>query len=144
MNTSTRCSHSDSIVFCTDFSGFFFWMMSDLKIMNLHFTHCGAVLYSEVSELPLIDTTLLQVYVALAMFHVQNLVIFRVTVEKSYGFGIYGFNIWNRSVITDSCFISNNEYVGKYQRCIDPEYPASCTGGNLRLTYFDFPFPTTA
>ena len=46
-------------------------------------------------------------------------------------------------MITDSCFISNNEYVGKYQRCIDPEYPASCTGGNLRLTYLDFPLPGT-
>ena len=141
---STRCSHSDSIVFCTDYAGFFFVMISGLNIVNLHFSHCGAVLYSDsFPKLPLIDTAFLKVYIALATWQVQNLVISRVTIEKSYGFGLYGTSIWNRSVITDSCFISNNEYVGKYQRCIDPEYPASCTGGNLRLAYLDFPFPGT-
>ena len=142
VNTSSRCSHSDSIVFCTNYSGLFFALISGLNIMNLHFTHCGAVLWPDsFLKLPLVDTAFLKVYIALAMLHVHNLVISRVTVEKSYGFGVFASNIWNRSVITDSCFISNNEYVGKYQQCIDPEYPASCTGGNLRLTYLDFPFP---
>ena len=137
VNTSTKCSHSDSIVFCTDYAGFVFWMIRDLKIVNLQFTHCGAALYSEA--LPEVS----KVYFALAILQVQNLVISRVTIEKSYGFGVYAVNIWNRSVITDSCFISNNEYVGKYQCCIDPKYPATCTGGNLRLSYMDFPFPST-
>ena len=141
---STRCSHSDSIVFCTDYAGFFFVTIRSLNIVNLHFAHCGAVLYSgSIPKLPLIDTTFLKVYIALAMTNVQNLVLSRVTIEKSYGYGLFEMNIWNRSVITDSCFISNNEYVGKYQRCIDPEYPASCTGGNLRLAYLDFPLPGT-
>ena len=144
MNTSTRCSHFDSIVFCTNYSGFLFGFINGLNIMKLHFAHCGAVLLPDsFPKLPLNDTAFLEVYIALAMFQVENLVISRVTVEKSYGFGLYGRNIWNSSVITDSCFISNNEYVGKYQRCIDPEYPASCTGGNLRLTYLDFPLPGT-
>ena len=144
-NTSTKCSHSDSIVFCTDYTGFIFGFINGLNIMNLHFAHCGAPFYPDYyPKLPLIDTTFFKVYAAFFIVHMQNLVISRVTIEKSYGFGLFGANIWNRSVITDSCFISNNEYVGKYQRCIDPEYPASCTGGNLRLTYFDFPFPTTA
>ena len=137
-NTSTKCSHSDSVVFCTGYAGFLFGMVNDLKIMNLHVTHCGAVLYPKsFPKLPFIDTGFLKVYIALLMFYVQNLVISRVTVEKSYGFGVFAVNIWNRSVITDSCFISNNEYVGKYQRCIDPDYLATCTGGNLRLTYLD-------
>ena len=47
VNTSTRCSHSDSIVFCTDYAGFLFGMVNDLRIMNLHITHCGAVLYPD-------------------------------------------------------------------------------------------------
>ena len=144
VNTSTKCSHSDSIVFCTDYSGFFFAFINGLNIMNLHFTHCGALFYPEYyPKLPLVDTAFLKVYIALGMLHVQDLVISRVTVEKSYGFGLFASNIWNRSVITDSCFISNNEYVGKYQRCIDPEYPASCTGGNLHLTYLNYPLPGT-
>ena len=46
-------------------------------------------------------------------------------------------------MITDSCFISNNEYVSKYQRCIDSVYAASCTGGNLCINYFDFLFSVT-
>ena len=84
--------------------------------MKLHFAHCGAVLWPDsFLKMPLVDTTFLKVYIALAMVNVQNLVISRVTVEKSYGFGVFAENIWNRSVITDSCFISNNEYVGKYQ-----------------------------
>ena len=87
--------------------------------------------------MPFIDTVS-RVYFALAVLYVHNLVISRVTVEKSYGFGLFAANIWNRSVITDSCFISNNEYVSMYQRCIDPKYPASCTGGNFCINYYDF------
>ena len=140
---STRCSHSDSIVFCTNYTGFIFVMISDLKIVNLQFTHCGAAIHTEsLPEVPFIDT-FSKVYFALAILQVQNLAMSRVTIEKSYGFGLFGMNIWNRSVITDSCFISNNEYVGKYQRCINPEHPATCTGGNLRLSYMNFPFSVT-
>ena len=140
VNTSTRCSHSDSIVFCTDYTGFYFGRINDLKLMNLQFTHCGAVMHSKFVPKLSFDN---KFYYALAIIAVQNLLISRVTIEKSYGYGFYGFNIWNRSVITDSCFISNNEYVGKYQRCIDPEHPASCTGGNFHLGYLDFPFSVT-
>ena len=46
MSISTRCSHSDSIVFCTDYFGFVFWMIHDLKIVNLQFTHCGAAIHT--------------------------------------------------------------------------------------------------
>ena len=138
VNTPTTCSHSDSIVFCTNYSGFHFGKMSDLKLMNLQFTHCGAAMYSRFAPILSYDN---KFYFALAIVGVHNLVISGVTVEKSYGYGLYGFNIWNRSAITDSCFISNNEYVGKYQRCIDPEHPASCTGGNFHLAYLDLPFP---
>ena len=101
------------------------------------------ILHESLPEVPFIDD-FSKVYFALAIVQVQNLVMSRVTIEKSYGFGLFGMNIWNRSVITDSCFLSNNEYVGRYQRCINPEYPATCTGGNLRLSYMDFPFSFTS
>ena len=126
VNTSTRCSHSDSIVFCTNYSGFLFVGINGLNIIKLHFTHCGAAL-----PFPELQSSFL---VALAVFHMRNLVISRVTVEKSYGYGLHVSNVWNKSVITDSCFISNNEYVSIYQRCIRP---ASCTGGNLYVFYND-------
>ena len=138
VSTSTKCSHSDSIVFCTNFSGFHFGKMNDLKLMNLQFTHCGAAMYSSYAPKLSYDS---KFYFAIAIIGVQNLVISKVIIEKSYGYGLYGFNIWNRSVITDSCFISNNEYVGKYKRCIDPGHPASCTGGNFHLAYLELPFP---
>ena len=128
VNTSTRCSHSDSIVFCTNYSGFLFVGIKGLNMIKLHFTHCGAAL-----PFPELQSSFL---VALAVFHMRNLVISRVTIEKSYGYGLHVNNVWNKSVITDSCFISNNEYV--YQRCIDPEYPSSCAGGNLYIAYNDF------
>ena len=47
VNTSTRCSHSDSVVFCTNYSGFLFERINGLNIIRLHFTHCGAALYSD-------------------------------------------------------------------------------------------------
>ena len=50
---------SDSVVFCTDYSGFFFGMSSDVKILNLRLTHCGAVSYPP--ELPLLDISFLEV-----------------------------------------------------------------------------------
>ena len=85
VNTSTKCSHSDSIVFCTDYAGLFFAVISGLNIHNLRFAHCGAVLYSDSSpKLPLVYTAFLKVYIALAMFQVQNLIMSRVTIEKSY------------------------------------------------------------
>ena len=130
MNTSARCSHSDSIVFCTNYSGFLFGKINVLNIIKLHFTHCGATV-----PLPELQST--PRYYALAMFHMRNLVISRVTIEKCYGYGPHVSNVWNRSVITDSCFISNNEYVSMYQRCIHPEYPSSCAGGNLDIHYYD-------
>ena len=132
VNMSTRCSHSDSIVFCINYSGFLFVGINGLSIIKLHFTHCGAAL-------PIHD-----LYFALAMFDMQNLVISRVTIEKSYGYGLYVSNVWNRSVITDSCFISNNEYVRMYQCCIHPEYSASCNGGSLYIFYNDFLLSDTA
>ena len=62
---STRCSHSDSIVFCTDYMGFIFVKIRSLNIVNLQFAHCGAVLYSgSIPKLPLIDTAFLKVYTA--------------------------------------------------------------------------------
>ena len=149
MTSLTNYSHSDSVVFCTGYSGFFFQMVRDLKIVNLHFTHCGAVLFPEYSDFFFLDnlpesiTRYLKVYIALAMWNVHNLVLSKVTVEKSYGFGLYGMNIFNRSLITDSYFINNNEYVSRHQRCIDLKYSASCTGGNARLTFMDSFLPGT-
>ena len=134
VNMSTRCSHSDSIVFCTSYSGFLFIKVNGLNIIKLYFTHCGAAL-------PLPELQSAPTYIALAMFHMQNLVISRVTIEKSYGFGLYIVNVWNRSVITDSCLISNNEYVSMYQCCI---HPASCIGGNIYVFYDDFVLSDTA
>ena len=91
-----------------------------------------------LTELQSISFPFPYTYFALVIVYTRNLVTSRVTIEKSYGFGLYLFNAWNSSVITDSCFIRNNEYVSKYQRCIDPEYPGSCTGGNLGIYYYDF------
>ena len=128
MNTSTKCSHSDSIVFCTNYCRVpVFGMINGLKIMNLHVytLWCCYYIPESLPKLPFIDTGFLKYTLLWHVFYVHNLVISRVTVEKSYGFGVFAANIWNRSVITDSCFISNNEYVGKYQQCIDPDLPCN-------------------
>ena len=34
VSTSTRCSHSDSIVFCTNYSGFLFGRINGLNVIN--------------------------------------------------------------------------------------------------------------
>ena len=78
VNASTRCNHSDSIVFCTNYSGFFFGKINGLNIIKLYFTHCGATLRSESSpELQSIYIPFLDIYFALAMFHMRNLVKFK-------------------------------------------------------------------
>ena len=138
--TPTGYSHLQSVVFCTDFTGFFFNLITDLKILNMRFSHCGSPLMSQIdSDTPQSVAEIFQVHVAIAIVEVHGLELHKVTVEKSFGYGLLGTNIWNRSIINDSHFVDNNEYIGKYQQCIDPNKVATCSGGNARLTYIDHP-----
>ena len=91
------------------------------------------------SEMPRSIAEALQVHIAIAIVEVHGLELHKVTVEKSFGYGLLGTNIWNRSIINDSHFVDNNEYIGKYQQCIDPNKVATCSGGNVRLMYIDYP-----
>ena len=138
--TPTGYSHLQSVVFCTDFTGFFFSLITDLKILNMHFSHCGSPLMSQIdSYMPQSVAEICQVHVAIAIVEVHGLELHKVVVEKSFGYGLLGTNIWNRSIINDSHFVDNNEYIGKYQQCIDPNKVATCSGGNARLMYMDHP-----
>jgi len=92
VETSTSYSHLQSVVFCTDFTGFFFDTVTDLKILNVHFSHCGSPLVSQTDPLlpflPRPIAEIYQVHVAIAIVEVHGLELHGVTVEKSFGYGL--------------------------------------------------------
>ena len=131
MESPDGYSYSDSVVFCTNHSGLFFGDVTELKIINITFTHCGAT----PPAMPLVLS-----YIALGFMETTSLVLSGVTVEDSIGFGLYGYNIWKNVVLTDCNFIRNNEYIRRISQCINPSEPSTCIGGNVRL-YYTVPFP---
>ena len=124
MESPDGYSYSDSVVFCTNYSGFFFVYVTELKIINITFAHCGAQ-----------PKLFLLAYIALGFLETTSLVLSGVTVEDSIGFGLYGLNNWKKVVVTNCNFIRNNEYVRRTRQCIDPSEPWTCLGGNARLFY---------
>ena len=130
MESPDGYSYSDSVVFCTNYSGFFFLHVTQLKIMNITFTHCGAM-----PPLPYLTS-----YIALGFMEITSLVLSRVTVEDSIGSGLYGHNVWKKLVLSNCNFNRNNEHVRRTPRCIDTSEPSTCFGGNARLFYTTVPF----
>jgi len=80
MESPDGYSYSDSMVFCTNHSGLLFLHVTELKIINITFTHCGAP-----PSMPFLLS-----YIALGFMETTSLVLSGVTVEDSIGFGLYG------------------------------------------------------
>ena len=118
-------SYSDTVVFCTNYSGFLFTNVTELKITNITFTHCGAA-----PPWPFLLT-----YIALGFMEITSLELSGVTVEDSIGFGLNGYNTMKKAVLTNCNFIRNNEYIRRSRQCIDPIEPWTCYGGNVRLFF---------
>ena len=123
-------SYSDTVVFCTNYSGFFFAFVTELKITNITFTHCGAAL----------PVSFLLGYIALGFMETTSLELSGVTVEDSIGFGLYAYNTMKKAVLTNCNFIRNNEYIRRSRQCIDPIEPWTCHGGNVRLFFVPISF----
>ena len=118
-------SYSDTVVFCTNYSGFFFGFVTELKITNITFTHCGAA--SPLS--------FLLGYIALSFMETTSLELSGVTVEDSIGFGLYACNTMKKAVLTNCNFIRSNEYIRRIHQCTDPIEPWTCLGGNVRMFF---------
>ena len=123
-------SYSDTVVFCTNYSGFFFGFVTELTITNITFTHCGAAL----------PVSFLLGYIALGFMETTSLELSGVTVEDSIGFGLCACNTntMKKLVLTNCNFIRNNEYIRRNRQCIDPIEPWTCHGGNVRLFFLSF------
>ena len=119
-------SYSDTVVFCTNYSGFFFGFVTELKITNITFTHCGAA--------PPLSFFLMG-YIALGFMETTSLELSGVTVEDSIGFGLYACNTMKKAVLTNCNFIRNNEYIRRIPQCTDPIEPWTCHGGNVRMFF---------
>ena len=98
-------------------SGLAFYNVDGLTIENISFSQCGA-------ENNVEDLSLKFKAAALFLYNVRNAVLSGVTVQKSYGYGLIGFNVYGESLITASTFFRNNYYI-RYISC----------GGNV-LFYF--------
>jgi len=121
-------SYSTAVVSCTNFSSFEFAFIDVVSIVNITFLHCGA---------PALPVHFMSYHIALYFVSPTSLWLEGVTVEKSYGVGLFSFNAGNCVII--SCnFIDNNEHLLKHHECANPNDHWSCIGGNVRLVYFDF------
>ena len=124
--------YSDSVVFCTKFSGFMFILARDLGIINITFSNCGA---KSPIPIPFFGS-----YAALAVAEVTSLLLDGVMIEKSHGVGMLAMNIWS-SLITSCTFVGSNENVWNRQECLtsSDHFSWTCFGGNVRLLYADIP-----
>ena len=87
---------------CTGSSGFLFFNIINLQIINLTITNCG--LYSP-------QTTH---NAAMHLLNISNFGMKGVTIKNSTGYGILGINIIGNSAIEMSSFIGNNQLVKYY------------------------------
>ena len=134
-------------VICQTPVGIAFISATNLSLVNLTISGCGANITDELNELAFVILTH-GVHVAgdeqkAALFFVntQNLRIENCSIQSSQGFGVLGVNILGDTLISRSIFYANNVYTLTLERCqFNPvqnsDYTA-CNGGNMLLVFED-------
>ena len=156
LTLSGACSNTGhcppATVRCNGTFSFIFSDVSSLKISNIAFIECGAVVPGRLSDFvysiwpPLRGKTSGTFQLkhgtkaALAFGNIHSLILRNVTVMKSRGYGILGLNLLGNSTIVNSQFLQNNYQTRFMPHCnnsLNNWNVATCEGGNAMFLFYD-------
>lgn len=135
----------NSIVACLGGVGFMFRRVDRLQIRGLEFRHCGAIFESWVvrslipSQLDDSTQTFWQTRVAIVIANSYDVVVGKVRISESNGYGLIVVNLLGNSSLHEiTVSRSNYAAIGHYKHNFDLcKYPenTNCSGGNVVLLY---------
>ena len=134
-------------VLCKTPVGFAFFSATNLSLVNLTMSGCGA----NISDMLFIEALVILSHgvhvvgkeqkAALFLVNIHDLHIEHCSVQSSSGFGVLGVNTLGNTTINQSIFLANNLYVLSLERCqfnpIDNSDYTACNGGNMLLVFED-------
>ena len=134
-------------VLCKTPVGFAFFSATNLSLINLTMSGCGANI-SDTQFIEAFVTLTHGVHVigkeqkaALFLVNMRDLHIEHCSIQSSFGFGVLGVNTLGNTIISRSFFLANNIYVLSLERCqfspTDNSDYTACNGGNILLVFED-------
>ena len=144
----TLTFETESKLHCENRSGLAFVNITNLQLIGLTMSNCGA----EISESLVQDALYIQtetvlmlefgIKAAIFAVSIRNLYMNQVKVNGSHGYGFLGINIIGNSFVTDSLINSSN-FNSLTDYCTHSKVTVSdaaeCLGGNALFVYNDFP-----
>ena len=137
------------IIYCRRKLSFVFADVFNLRITQISFVACGTEVPQKLSNSVLHptsyhfenDTFLIRngTYAALVIANVHDLSMQKVTVSRSYGYGMLGLNVLGNFSIVDSAFLYNNWLQTSHidSTSNGPSNNKVLAGGNAMLLYCD-------
>ena len=100
-NDDSNVTYKESLanITCTGSSGFSFFNVTNLSLINITITNCGV--YSLQTSLN----------ASIHLVNVSGLLMQGVTIKNSTGYGLLGVNVQGQSTIMKSSFIGNNQII---------------------------------
>ena len=100
-NDDSSVTYKESLasIACTGSSGFSFFNVTNLSLINITITNCGV--YSLQTSLN----------ASIHLINVSSLLMQGVTIKNSTGYGLLGVNVLRHSTIMNSSFIGNNQII---------------------------------
>ena len=134
-------------VVCKSPVGFAFFSATNLSLVNLTISGCGA----NISDTLFVEAFAILTHgvhiigkeqkAALFLVNIRDLHIENCSVQSSLGFGVFGVNTLGNTVISRSVFLANNFYILSVDRCqfnpTDNSDYTACNGGNMLLVFED-------
>ena len=134
-------------VLCKTPVGFAFLSITNLSLVNLTMSGCGA----NISDTLYIEAFVILTHgvhaigdeqkAALFLVNISNLRIEHCSIQSSLGFGVLGVNTLGNTVIDQSVFLANNINILNLERCqfspADNSDYTACNGGNMLLVFED-------
>ena len=134
---------------CVNKSGLIFVNITNLHIIGLSMTNCGAEISASLAHEALVIQTEsvlkieLGLQAAIFAINIRNLLMSRTTINGSHGYGFLGVNVVGNSLVAKT-LINGSNTNSMTDSCTIPGIPkipqvAKCLGGNALFVYSDYP-----
>ena len=93
LSLSGSINANDTILHCAGRLGFAFLNITNLKILNIRMSHCGEIVTSLLTGTGFSIEMHPETKAALVLVNIHSLVLQKVQIEASYGYGLLGVNV---------------------------------------------------
>ena len=120
-----------TIIHCAKRLGFAFVNATNLNIYNIRISNCGAMVTSLLNFNLEMHT---ETKAALVLVTIHSLILQKVQIEASYGYGLLGINVFSNSTITD-CTFTHNMWRSDDNITANKSYTENRPGGNALFVF---------